>query len=224
MNKVFISITAGVALLLGTVSAFAVDGFGVGLTASGVRLSTSGTETEGGETNSSTVSNGIFVGSIFAEYTKGWVTLVVDYVPFDADVSDATHTRTDTETSVTSTTTETSTSRTQTAAAEVSEHKTAYLEIGNSLYVKAGYVQVTVDTNESLDTGSKYGNIDLDGLLLGVGLKGEWGNNGFYKLEGTYTDYDDISLTSTVARTGVSTNNKITADLDVTQITLGLGV
>ena len=30
----------------------------------------------------------------------------------------------------------------------------------------------------------------------------------------TYTDYEDISLTSSVARTGVTTNNKIDADLD----------
>jgi len=29
---------------------------------------------------------------------------------------------------------------------------------------------------------------------------------------------DDVSLTSSVARTGVSTNNKVTADLDATAI------
>ena len=85
-------------------------------------------------------------------------------------------------------------------------------------------VQVTVNTQESLGTGSAYGNIDLDGTLLGVGLKGDWGDNLFYKLEGTYTDYDTLNLTSTQARTGVSTNNKIKADLDVTQIKLGLGM
>jgi len=164
------------------------------------------------------------IGSVFAEYTKGLFTIGIDYIPFDADISDATKTRTDTELSVSGTTTHTTTSRTQKAQAEITDHTTAYIEIGSTAYVKAGLVQVTVNTQESLGTGSAYGNIDLDGTLLGVGLKGDWGDNLFYKLEGTYTDYDTLNLTSTQARTGVSTNNKIKADLDVTQIKLGLGM
>ena len=38
--------------------------------------------------------------------------------------------------------------------------------------------------------------------------------DGNSRLELAYTDYDSINLTSTVARTGVTTNNKISADLD----------
>jgi hypothetical protein len=34
------------------------------------------------------------------------------------------------------------------------------------------------------------------------------------RFELVYTDYENVSLTSTVARTGVTTNNKIEADLD----------
>ena len=41
-----------------------------------------------------------------------------------------------------------------------------------------------------------------------------------FRLEAAYTDYDDISITSSVARTGVTTNNKIEADLDTTQVKL----
>ena len=81
-----------------------------------------------------------------------------------------------------------------------------------------------VNTQESLGTGSAYGNVDLDGTLVGVGIRGDFGDSMFYKLEGTYTDYDSLNLTSTVARTGVTTNNKISADLDVTQIKLGIGI
>ena len=157
------------------------------------------------------------------EYTHGMFTLGIDYVPVDADISDKTHSVTKYETSVTSTDAHTTTARTQTAAAEISDHATAYIEIGKTAYVKAGIVQVTVNTQETLGTGSTYGNVDLDGRLLGVGVKGDWGNHGFYKLEGTYTDYDTLSITSGVARTGVTNNNKITADLDVSQIKLGLG-
>ena len=229
MKKILISLSAGAALLFGTVSAFSADGLGIGVALSGARISATGTETEGtmtaaGEVNATGVKNNTAIGSIFAEYTKGWLTVGLDYVPVDADVSDKTKTRNDTETSVTSTNTTTSTARAQKAQAQISDHLTAYVEVGSAAYLKAGYVQVTVDTQESLGTGSTYGNADLDGVLLGVGYKGDWGSNGFYKLEGTYTNYDSLSITSGVARTGVTTNNKITADLDVSQIKLGVGV
>ena len=35
-----------------------------------------------------------------------------------------------------------------------------------------------------------------------------------HRFEIVYTDYEDINLTSSVARTGVTTNNTIDADLD----------
>jgi len=228
MRKILIGLSAGAALLFGTASTFAADGFGVGVALSAASINASGTETEGtataaGETNSGSASNRALIGSVFAEYTKGLFTVGIDYVPFDADVSSATKTRTDVETSVTDTATTTTTSRTQSAQAEIADHTTAYIEVGNNLYLKAGYVQVTVNTKESLGTGSSYGNADLNGTLLGAGFRGGGDSGLYYKLEGTYTDYDTLNLTSTVARTGVTTNNKISADLDVTQVKLGLG-
>ena len=229
MRKILIGLSAALALLVGTVSAFAENGFGVGVALSQAKLSTEGSEVETGSQSAETnrvndVQNSFAIGSIFAEYTKGWLTVGLDYVPVDADVSDKTKTRNDTETSTTaSQTAETSTARAQSAQAQISDHLTAYVEVGSAAYLKAGYVQVTVDTQESLGTGSTYGNADLDGVLLGVGYKGDWGSNAFYKLEGTYTNYDSLSITSGVSRTGVTTNNKITADLDVSQIKLGVG-
>ena len=228
MRKILIGLSAGAALLFGTASTFAADGFGVGVALSAASINASGTETETGsqsaETTNASVSNRALIGSVFAEYTKGLFTVGIDYVPFDADVSSATHTRTDVETSTTaSQTTETTTSRTQTAAAEITGHTTAYIEVGNNVYLKAGYAQVTVNTKESLGTGSSYGNADLNGTLVGAGIRGGGDSGLYYKLEGTYTDYDTLNLTSTVARTGVTTNNTIKADLDVTQLKLGLG-
>ena len=58
----------------------------------------------------------------------------------------------------------------------------------------------------------------VDGALIGVGVKRDATMGKFMKVEFIYTDYEDISLTSSVARTGVSTNNKVTADLDTTAI------
>ena len=171
-----------------------------------------GTETEGGEKNSGDAENIVVIPSLFAEYAySDTISLGIDYIPLKADVSDKTKKRTDTETSVTGTTTTTSTSRSQSAQAELENHITLYANynLDNGLYLKGGVAHVTLNTEESLGTGSKYGNEDILGYLVGFGIE-----SGNWRTELTYTDYEDISLTSSVARTGVTTNNKIDADLD----------
>ncbi len=175
-------------------------------------IEATGTETEGGEKNSGDADNVVVIPSVFAEYAySDTISLGVDYIPLKADVSDKTKKRTDTETSVTGTTTTTSTSRTQSAQAELKNHITLYANynLDNGLYLKGGVAHVTLNADESLGTGSKYGEDDILGYLIGFGVE-----SGNWRTELTYTDYEDISLTSSVARTGVTTNNKIEADLD----------
>ncbi len=210
MKKMILALFAAFSLVFSG-GAMAETNFGV--SAQIVSLEASGTETEGGETNSKDISHVFPVGSVFAEMAGERFTVGLDWIPFDADVSSKTHKRTDTETSVTGTAAATSTSRTQTAQAQIQNHLTLYGEmmLGDTYYAKAGYIHVTVDAQESLGTGSKYGSADINGVLIGAGVR-----NGNIKMEVTYTDYDNVSLTSSVARTGVSTNNKVTADLDAT--------
>ncbi len=174
-------------------------------------IDASGTETEGGESNSGSADNMVVIPSIFVEFDAGNnLSVGLDYIPMDADVSDDVKTRTDTETSVTSTTTETATSRSQNAQAELTDHITLYANYNlGGFYIKAGIAQVTLNTTESLGTGSKYGNVDINGGVFGIGT-----GDGTHRFELVYTDYEDISITSSVARTDVSTNNKIEADLD----------
>ena len=187
-------------------------------------LKASGTETEGGEKNSRDISHAILVPSVFAEYAiTDRITLGVDYIPLSADVSNKTYTRNDVETSVTDTTTTTATSRTQKAAAELSDHISVYADVmvNDNLFVKVGAVEVDLETQENLATGSKYGDATLNGYMLGIGIKRETGTLGkFMKIEFVHTDYDDVSLTSTVARSDVTGNNKIEADLDTTALKL----
>ncbi len=175
-------------------------------------IDATGTETEGGEKNNGDADNIVVIPSVFAEYAfSDTVSIGLDYIPFKADVSDKTEKRSDTETSVTGTATTTSTSRTQSAQAELENHVTLYANyyLGNGGYFKGGVAHVTLNTDESLGTGSKYGNVDIMGYVVGFGVE-----SGNWRTEVAYTDYEDISLTSTVARTGVTTNNKIDADLD----------
>ena len=79
----------------------------------------------------------------------------------------------------------------------------------DTMFLKAGVAYVELDATESLGTGSKYGNEDIFGGVFGIGAMSD-----NHRFELIYTDYEDISLTSSVARTGVTTNNKIDADLD----------
>ena len=154
--------------------AFAID-WNLGVSGAIVNLQAEGSETETGsqtaETIPGSVSNTFATGSIFAEAQFGRIAFGVDYIPMDADVSDATHTRTDTETSVSGTAAETTTKRVQTASAEVTDHLTLYANyyISDSFYVHLGHASVDVNTNESLGTGSTYGDTDLDGQSIGFG-------------------------------------------------------
>ncbi len=222
MKKIAINFLAVLFIsALSLTKAFAVD-FTFGVSGAIANLQADGSETETGavsaETTNKSVSNTFATGSIFAEAKFDRLAFGVDYIPMDADVSDATHTRTDTETSVTGNQKAVTTARTQTAAAEVSDHVTIYANyyMNDNIYLHLGYASVDVVTNESLDTGSSYGDASINGIQYGIGL--QMTDN--LRLEAAYTDYDNVSITSSEARTGVTVNNKVSADLDTTQLKL----
>ena len=188
-----------------------------GVSASLTQIDASGTETEGGEKNSADADNLVVVPSLFVEYGFGDISVGLDYIPLSADVSKNTKSRTDVETSVTGTTTTTATSRTQKAQAELTNHTTLYgnYMLSDTMFLKAGVAYVELDATESLGTGSKYGTEDVYGAVVGIGAKQD-----NIRVELLYTDYEDITLTSSTARTGVTTNNKIEAELDTLQFKL----
>lgn len=199
-----------------------------GVTGALTQIDASGTETEGGEKTTKNISQVTIIPSLFVEYggIMDRVTVGLDYMPLTADVSDKTYKRTDIETSITGTVTTTALSRDQRAGAELADHLTLYAEvmINDEAYVKVGAVQVDLNTTEILNTGSKYGNETLNGYQMGLGFKKDVGGFGkFMKAELVYTDYDDVKLTSSTARTGVTTNNVIEADLDTTAFRISYG-
>ena len=186
-----------------------------GVSASLTQIDASGTETEGGEKNSGDADNLVVVPSLFVEYGfSDAISVGLDYIPLSADVSKNTKSRTDVETSVTGTTTTTTTSRTQKAQAELTNHTTLYASymLTDSVFLKAGVAYVELDATESLGTGSKYGSEDVYGGVIGIGTMAD-----NMRVEVLYTDYEDINLKSSVARTGVTTNNTIDAELDTLQ-------
>jgi len=203
---------------------------GVGIAGNIGTISAEGTETEaasGSETENSvrtaTAGNNFAYGSAFIEYNFGdseIFTLGVDYVPGTADVNNKNLSRTDTAASQTEGNDQ---SGTYTANAEISDHTTYYaeLKLTEGFYVKAGFAQVdivTKDTTTTSGTTGNYPNKTLDAWTYGLGIKGDLGDgNLFYKLEGTYVDYDTFKATST-------TSNTVTANLDGYNGKLAIGM
>ncbi len=68
--------------------------------------------------------------------------------------------------------------------------------MGESLYLKAGVTTVDVITNESLGTGSSYGDTELDGSSFSVGYHKAMDNGTFLRMEGNYMDFNGAALTS----------------------------
>ncbi len=81
------------------------------------------------------------------------------------------------------------------------------IALNENVYVKAGYMQVDVTTNETLATGGKYGNTELDGYVLGLGYNRNLDNSAFVRLEANYMEFDGATLTNSA-----DTAKSVTAD------------
>jgi hypothetical protein len=209
MKKIILTLFLG--LFMFTTKASAELGINVGIsgqlglyaaTATEFDEGTNGTTSGPDETNKESEFLGLGYGSIFIEKTLGQYLLVgIDYVPSALE----------TETSETIVddkgATDASTRQTNKVQVDFEDLTTYYvgLNLGDSgAYVKAGIVTVDVITNESLGTGSTYGNTDLDGTLIGLGYNRDFDNGMFVRAEGAYTEFDGASVTSS------TTVNKIT--------------
>ena len=99
------------------------------------------------------------------------------------------------------------------------------LPVGEGAFVKAGWIQATLETGESLATGSEYPNIDLEGLMLAGGYQADIGSSGlFWRAEGQYQMWDDISASGSEAGGTSGSVNKITAELGAVQGALSVGM
>jgi len=215
-------------IAISSLSSFAYAGsFGIGVSGNIASVTAEGSETETANTGtensvqSATAGNDFAFGSIFAEYNFGdseRFTLGVDWIPGTADVNSKTLSRTDTATGDSSNNNQAGTRK---ANAEISDHITYYAELGiaGGIYAKAGFAQVDIATKETFSgsgTVGTYPDKTLDAWTYGLGYKGTFGTNGFYKVEGYATDYDTYKASS-------GTGNTVTANLDVVGAALKLG-
>ena len=98
----------------------------------------------------------------------------------------------------------------------------ATLPIGEGAFVRAGYVEATMQTKENLATGSTYKDVDMTGVTVGAGIERDLGDMLFWRAEGAYQMWDDIEAGGSEAG-GSGNTNKITAELGALTGTLSIG-
>ena len=73
-------------------------------------------------------------------------------------------------------------------------------------------MEADVTTTESLQTGSTYGNLGIDGVMYGIGIQQQMDNGIFFRFEANHTDLDGGKLTSQTNTDNVIELNDITGD------------
>ena len=148
-------------------------------------------------------------GAIFAEINikESPISVGLEYVPFDADIS--------------------LNGKSSGASANVDDYTTVYAlamhDLTNfSVYAKLGYSQADIGTVKANDaeTTINSNSDSLEGMMYGFGLQSQELPFGLVaRAEYTFTEFDDISVTTT---SNGSAAVKKTADGDLTTLTISL--
>ena len=240
MKKINTILAAVGALLMLTVTSANSIEFKAGVSANGMAAYANAKETlkdSGAETNAEAILATSFA-SVFAEISSDEMMglgIGVSYAPEVADLNKETrqiNTCTDgtgrrTNVACVDKTGTTADSGTTTVDAKINDMVSIYLTlpVGDGAYVKAGYIQATMVTEESLATGSKYEDVDLTGTQVGAGYEGSLGDMAFWRAEGSYQMWEDISASGSEANSAAdSKKNKIEAELGSVTGTLSVGM
>ena len=232
MKKILISIL----LLLGTFSiASAEVGVKIGVSANIGLYEYSGKEAETNTAGSATETNVAKteealagMGSIFIEKTLGFLpgpfgrlSIGYDHVPHELKSGSESRTDQDLQAKITGFGGERRATITNSVAVTLDNINTVYVlaNITDWLYIKAGAQEMDIQTTESLDTGSAYANLSVDGTVLGLGVHFQTAGGMFTRFEVNETSLDGATLTSTT-----NTDNKVTLDgIDGTSARVSIG-
>ena len=188
MKKLILTVLASIAL---TGAAFAQN-YSIGVTGTAMYYDASGTETtkSSSEKNNKSDSGVVPIPSLFIETELDTgATIGLDIIPFSAKVADGSMTADD----------DAETSGTNKVDVNFKNHVTLYVEspIDTQLdgsYIKFGISTVTIETDETMSTGSTYGDETVQGLTVGFGVKRDMATGGFMKVEGAVSHYQGATF------------------------------
>jgi len=173
------------------------------------------------ETSKRTAAMEVGYSSVFLEINmRDRLTVGVEYMA--AEVETDKESRTDNP--VESMSVSTDDVGTSSVTVQFSDMVTAYAELRvlNGMYIKAGSMQIDVESKESLHTDSSYGNITLDGIAYGLGYKNSWDNGIFLKAETMMHDWDSFKMSAT-SSVATPNGNTISGNLDGAILSIRLG-
>lgn len=220
MNKLRITFVTILASLLLTVSSFAE--IRVGVSAGFNMIEAAGNETlkDSSVVTTHTEHANAIVPSVFLELAMAnGFGVGIDMITGAADLAGSGKTKNNNSNA---TSNDTGTNK---ADAEVDGITTAYLikTFDSGLLVKIGISQADVNTKETLNTGTTYGNASVDGMHYGIGYELKRDSGLFFRTTAEVTDFDTINLTGTQAGATATAFNKISADVDVLAAKLSIG-
>ena len=223
------------ALLLTSISSAALaDNWNVGASASYGNIDGTASDTQVGPAATVAQDRGAKSGdadfpfaSIFVEYAKTIdknldIIVGLDYVPFKAEIDSKSFADTDKKAGANA---EASPATgTRKATLELKDYATLYLQPtykiggGTAVYGKVGYIHGDVKISGSnTATGSTINATDtLNGYVVGLGVQHNINKNVFVRLEGSYTDHDNVTATD-------SLGTKFTADSELIAGKLSIG-
>ena len=230
MNK--IKKIAPIALLLTGISSTAfADNWNIGASASYGNIDGTANDTQVtgagavvSQTRGATTGDTDFpFGSIFVEYAKTMnkdldLIIGLDYIPFKAEIDSKSFADTSLEAGGTTGT------GTRTAKLELENYATLYLQPtykiggGTAVFGKVGYIHGDVKISGSNTATQSTINVTdtLNGYVVGLGVQHNINKNVFVRLEGSYTDHDNVTATD-------SRGTKFTADSELIAGKLSIG-
>ena len=212
-------------VMLVSFSASAVE-FRGGVTLTGNGIYASGTETlkDSGKKSHKEVAAIIQNASVFGEVASDMgLALGVSYTPEYADLpKESRRDNADNNTTANAGLTD----QTNTVDGKVNDAVEVYLTmpIGDGgLYAKVGGLFAEIVINENLATGAQYGDVDAQAAVVGMGYQGTLSDNIFWRVEGAYMQFEDISEKGS-ANGVTTTQNVIDVELTGARAALSVGM
>ena len=237
MNKLNTILAAISALLMLTVTSANSVEFKAGVSANGMAAYANAKETikDGGRTTSEEAVLATSFASVFAEISSDEMMglgIGISYAPEVADLNKETRHISSSKNNDAAGTKETAVAGidtdggVQSVDAKINDLVSLYvtLPVGDTgAYLKAGYIQATMITEESLATGSKYEDVDMTGTTIGGGYEGSLGDMAFWRAEGSMQMWEDISASGSEAGAD-GDKNVINAELGSVTGSLSVGM
>ena len=202
MNKTIKTFLTIVSSLFISAASYAAPGFTIGASGSLMVLAAEGTETKAtGNTVTEYGAMEASHGAVFVEVAPNDnIAIGIEAVIHDIDSDENVNVQHDGNTQGGNPVSAgNGTAKTNTAKVSLEDMMTLYVMFkhDNGVYVKLGAVQGDVITKEVLGTGGSYGNVDLEGITVGLGFRNELDNGAFIGVELSGYEIDDMEATNT---------------------------